>query len=71
MYIVNVVTGKILFGLESTEVCSGVFVNRQSILNEDAAESFWKTRIEEIATAAFSKIINEKKKKQHRVIGGY
>ena len=53
MYIVNVVTGKILFGLESTEVCSGVFVNRQSIINEDAAESFWKTRIEEIATAVF------------------
>ena len=71
MYIVNVVTGKILFGLESTEVCSGVFVNSQSILLHDVAESFWKTRIEEIATAAFSKIINEKKKKQHRVIGGY
>ena len=31
MYIVNVVTCKIIFGLESTEVCSGVFVNRQSI----------------------------------------
>ena len=53
MYIVNVVTGKILFGLEFTEVCSGVFVNRQSIINEDAAESLWITRIEEIATALF------------------
>ena len=53
MYIVNVVTGKILFGLESTEVCSGVLVNRQSIINEDVAESFWKIRIEEIATAVF------------------
>ena len=40
MYIINIVTGKILFGLESTEVCSGVFVNHQSIINEDAAESF-------------------------------
>ena len=71
MYIVNAVTGKILFGLESTEVCSGVFVDCQSTIHEDAAESFWKTRIEEIATAAFSKIINKQKKKQHRVIGGY
>ena len=36
MYILNVVTGKILFGLESIEVCSGVLVNHQSIINEDS-----------------------------------
>ena len=53
MYSVNVVTGKILFGLESTEVCNGVFVNSQSIINEDAVESFWKIRIEKIAIALF------------------
>ena len=36
MYILNVLTGKMLFGLESTDMCSGVLVNHQSIINEDS-----------------------------------
>ena len=53
MYIVNVVTGKILFGLESTEVCSGVFVDYQSILLHDVAERNQKTTFGQIGAAAF------------------
>ena len=63
MYIGNVVTGKIIFGLESTEVCSGVFVNRQSIINEDAAKSFWKQGSRKSLPLYFSRLSKIEKEK--------
>ena len=62
MYIIGVVTGKILFGLESTEVCSGVLVNRQSIINEDGAKSFWKQGSRKSLPLYFSRVSKNRKR---------
>ena len=62
MYIVNVVTGKILFGLESTEVCSGVLVNHQSIINEDSRSRYGKQGSGKSLPLSFSRLSKNRRR---------